>query len=98
MQEQKIPTIVGIVSTTITPTTTTPTTMKRDRTMWSPPLTEQTSSTSAEEDRGEQCLANNLREVEVAATADKEHIQKMTSHNDDLLKVVIKQKAHIDKQ
>ena len=48
------------------------------------------SSASAEEYRREQtgCLANNLREVAVAATADKEHIQQMTMQNDDLLKVV----------
>ena len=29
---------------------------------------------SVEEDIGEHCLANNLHEVVVAATADKEHI------------------------
>ena len=33
------------------------------------------SATSAEEDRVKQRLADNLREVAVAATADKEHIQ-----------------------
>ena len=39
------------------------------------------SSDSAEEDRGKQAgrLATNLREVEVAATANKEHIQHMTT-------------------
>ena len=46
------------------------------------------SATRVEEDRGEQRLANNLREVVVVATADKEHIQQMTTQNDDLLKVV----------
>ena len=56
------------------------------------------SAASSEEDRGEHRLANNLREVVVAATADKEHIQQMTTHNDDLLKVVRKQQAQIDKQ
>ena len=56
------------------------------------------SAASAEEDRGKQCLANNLREVAVAATAYKEHIQQMTTHNNDLSKVVRKQKARIDKQ
>ena len=57
------------------------------------------SSDSAEEDRGEQtgCLAYNLREVAVAATADKEHIQQMTTQNDDLLRVVRKQQAQIEK-
>ena len=33
------------------------------------------SAASAEEDSGEHRLASNLREVAVAATADKEHIQ-----------------------
>ena len=33
----------------------------------------------------------------VAATADKEHIQQMTTQNDDLLKVARKQQAKIDK-
>ena len=51
------------------------------------------SADSAEEDRREQHLANNLREVLVAATADKEHIQRMTTQNDDLLRVVRKQKT-----
>ena len=55
------------------------------------------SAASAEEDRGEQRLANNLREVAAAATADKEHIQQMTTQDDDLLKVVRKQQAHINK-
>ena len=57
------------------------------------------SAANAEEDRGEQTgrLANNLREVAVAATANKEHIQQMTTQNDDLLKVVRKQQAQIDK-
>ena len=51
------------------------------------------SAASVEEDRGDQSgrLATNLREVVVAATADKEHIQQMTTQNDDLLKVVRKQ-------
>ena len=51
------------------------------------------SAASAEKDRGEQAgrLATNLREVAVAATADKDHIQQMTTQNDDLLKVVRKQ-------
>ena len=56
------------------------------------------SATSAEEDRGEQYLANNLCEVAVAATANKEHIQQMTTQNDNLLKVIRKQQAYIDKQ
>ena len=55
------------------------------------------SASRSEEDRGEQRLANNLHEVAVAATADKEHIHQMTTQNDDLLKVVIKQQAHIEK-
>ena len=57
------------------------------------------SAASAEEDRGEKTggLANNLREVTVAATADKEHIPKMTTQNDDLLKVVRKHQAQIGK-
>ena len=37
------------------------------------------SAASAEEDIGEQRLANNLREVAAAATADKEHIQQLTT-------------------
>ena len=51
------------------------------------------SAASAEEYRGKQAgrLATNLREVAVAATSDKEHIQQMTTQNDDLLKVVRKQ-------
>ena len=44
------------------------------------------SAASAEEDRGEQRLAKNLRKVAVAATADKEHIQQMTTQNDDVLR------------
>ena len=56
------------------------------------------SSARAEEDRCEQRLANNLREVAVAATADKEHIQQMTTQNDNLLKVIRKHQAQIDKQ
>ena len=48
------------------------------------------SAASAEEDRGEHRLANNLRDVAVAATADKEHIRQMTTQNDKLLKVVRK--------
>ena len=48
------------------------------------------SASSTEEDRGDQAgfLANNIREVPLAATADKEHIQQMTTQNNDLLKVV----------
>ena len=42
-------------------------------------------------------LANNLKEVAVAATADKEHIQQMTNHHNDMLKVVQQQQATIDK-
>ena len=55
---------------------------------------------SAEQDRGEhtECLVNNLREVAVAATTDKEHIQQMTTQNDDLLKVVRKHQAQTCKQ
>ena len=56
------------------------------------------SATSAEEDRGEDRLEKNLREVAVAATADKEHIQQMTTQNDDPLKVVRKQQENIDKK
>ena len=58
------------------------------------------SAAVVELDRGEQAgrLATNIREVVVAATADKEHIQQMTTHNDDLLKVVRKQQDQIDKQ
>ena len=56
------------------------------------------SATSAEEESGEHRLASNLREVTVAATADKEHIQQMTTQNDDLLKVVRKQQSQIDRQ
>ena len=39
------------------------------------------SAIIAEEDRGDQTgrLANNLREVAVVATADKDHIQKITT-------------------
>ena len=56
------------------------------------------SAATSEEDRGEQRLANNLREVVVSATADKDHIHQMTMQDDDLLKVVRKQQAQIDKQ
>ena len=56
------------------------------------------SAASAEEDSGEHRLSSNLREVAVAAAANKEHIQQMTTQNDNLLKVVRKQQAHIDKQ
>ena len=59
------------------------------------------SAASAEEDRGDHTgrLANNLCEVAVAvaATANKEHIQKITTQNNDLLKVVRKQQAQIEK-
>ena len=55
------------------------------------------SAASAEEDSSEHHLASNLCEVAVAATANKEHIQQMTTHNDELLKVVRKQQAQIDK-
>ena len=55
------------------------------------------SSASAEEDRGEQRLPNNLREVAVMETAGKEHIQQTTTQNNDLLKVVRKKQAQIDK-
>ena len=51
------------------------------------------SAASAEDDSGEHRLASNLREVAVAATADKEHIQQMTTQNNVLLKVVRKQQA-----
>ena len=51
------------------------------------------SDAIAEEYRGEKSLANNLREVVVAATADKEHIQKMTTQNGNLLKFVRKQQS-----
>ena len=50
------------------------------------------SSARAEDDNGEHLLANNLRKVAVAATADKDHIHQMTTQNDDLLKVVRLQK------
>ena len=58
------------------------------------------SSSRAEEERSEQAgrLETNLRVVAVAATADKDHIQQMTTENDNLLKVVRKQQAQIDKQ
>ena len=58
------------------------------------------SAARAEEERDYQTgrLANNIRKVAVAATAYKEHIQQMTTQNDDLLKVVRKQQAQIDKQ
>ena len=53
------------------------------------------SAASVEEDRGEHRLAKNIREVAVAATADKEHIQHMTTQNGDLLKVIRKKQAQI---
>ena len=58
------------------------------------------SAASVEEERCKQagCLATNLRELAVAATAYKEHIQQMTTQNDNLLKVVRKQQAQIDKK
>ena len=58
------------------------------------------SASRAEENRGEQTgrLANNLREVAVVATADKEHIHQMTYQDDVLLKVVRKQQSQIYKQ
>jgi len=40
-------------------------------------------------------LCDNLREVAIAATADKEHIQQMTSTNEDLLKIVKEQQKQI---
>ncbi len=40
-------------------------------------------------------LCDNLREVAIAATADKEHLQQMTSTNEDLLKVVKEQQQQI---
>ena len=56
------------------------------------------SAASAEDDSGKHCLARNIREVAVVATADKEHIQQMTTQNDDRLNVVRKQQAQIYKQ
>ena len=58
------------------------------------------SASTAEEDRGQQAgsLLTNLREVAVVTTADKEHIQQMTTQNDNLLRVVRKQQTQIDKQ
>ena len=55
-------------------------------------------SARVEEDRGKHRLANNLCEVVVAATANKEHIQQMTRQNDDILKVIRKHQSQIDKQ
>jgi len=40
-------------------------------------------------------LCDNLREVAIAATVDKEHLQQMTSTNEDLLKIVKKQQKQI---
>ena len=40
-------------------------------------------------------IVNNIREVAIAATADKEHIQQMTSTNEDLLKIVKEQQNQI---
>ena len=40
-------------------------------------------------------LCDGLREVAIAATADKEHIQQMTSTNEDLLKIVKTQQTQI---
>ena len=40
-------------------------------------------------------LCDGLREVAIAATADKEHIQQMTSTNEDLLKIVKTQQEQI---
>ena len=50
------------------------------------------SAARTEEEKGEQAgrLETNLREVAVAETSDKEHIQQMTRQNDDLLKFVRK--------
>ena len=58
------------------------------------------SAGSAEEEWCKEAgrLETNLREVAVAATSDKEHIQQMVTQNDDMLKVVRKQQAQIDKQ
>ena len=49
MQEQKITTEVGIVATSITTetSTTTPTDMIRDQTLWLPPTTEPTITISS---------------------------------------------------
>ena len=51
------------------------------------------SAAIAEEDICKQAgrLATNIREVAVAATSNKYHIQQMKTQNDDLLKVVRKQ-------
>ena len=40
-------------------------------------------------------IVNNIREVAIAATADKEHIQQMTTTNEDLLKIVKEQQNQI---
>ena len=40
-------------------------------------------------------LCDGLREVAIAATADKEHIQQMTSTNEDLLQIVKTQQGQI---
>ena len=58
------------------------------------------SASTAEEDRGQQAgsLLTNLREVAVVTTADKDHIQQMTTQNEDLMKVFRKQQDQIHKQ
>ena len=52
-----------------------------------------------EEHRGEAQLnlSNNLREMALAATADKEHIQQMSSSAEEMLAIIKKQAEHIDK-
>jgi len=40
-------------------------------------------------------LCDGLREVAIAATADKEHIQQMTSTNEDLLQIAKTQQGQI---
>ena len=42
-------------------------------------------------------LADNLAEVAIAATADKEHIQQMTANVDEHLQVIKKMQAQLDK-
>ena len=55
------------------------------------------SAAIAEEDRGEHRLANNLREMAVAPTDDKENIHHKTTQTGDLLKFFRKEQAQIDK-
>ena len=54
------------------------------------------SASITKEEQAPTNLINAIKEVEVAATADKEHIQQMSTATDNLLAVVERQREQLD--